>query len=231
MKRKRETKPKWIKPAIIVAGTIAVVVGLRALGVTDYLSKENIGQLKGTMDSMGIWGPVAYIGLYIVGTLFFLPGLVLTLVAGAFGAVMGTVYVSIASTVGASLAFLLARYALRPMVESWAADNDAFRKIDDGVQEHGWRMVMLTRLVPLFPFNLQNYAYGLTKVPFWTYVLVSWVCMLPGTMAYVVASGSIISGEGDVGKTLVYLGIAAVLFVGLSFVPRMLNRRFGPESM
>ena len=115
---------------------------------------------------------------------------------------------------------------MRPMVEGWAAKNATFKKIDNGVEQYGWRMVMITRLVPVFPFNLQNYAYGLTKVNFGTYVLVSWICMLPGTVAYVFLSGAIISGEGDPGQILVYLAIGGVVLVGLSFLPRLLRRRF-----
>lgn len=217
---------RWIRPAGILVAILGAMFLLRGLGVTEYLSEENIGALRDRVDALGVWGPAVYIVVYILGCLLFLPGLALTLVSGIFGVAMGTVYVSIASTTGAALSFLLARTALRPVVERWAEDNPAFRKIDDGVEEHGWRMVMITRLVPLFPFNLQNYAYGLTKVSFPVYVGVSWLCMLPGTVAYVAASGSIISGEGDVKKTLAYLGVAAIFFVVLSLIPSFLKRKY-----
>lgn len=220
----------WVKPTVIALAVAAVIIALRVTGVTEYFSAENIGKLEAKIESLGVWGPVVYICLYIAACLFFLPGLPMTLLAGVFGAVKGTIYVSIASTIGASAAFLVARYAMRPMVENWAARNPTFQKIDNGVKEQGWRMVMVTRLVPIFPFNFQNYAYGLTKVPFWTYVLVSWVCMLPGTIAYVFAGGSIISGEGDVKKTLSYLAVAAVFFVVLSFIPSMLKKRYRLED-
>lgn len=227
------SKP-WIKPVAALVVLAGLIVVLRATGVTDYLTidalSENIDRVRAARDRLGIWGPIAYILVYIASTLLFLPGLAITLVAGLFGVAWGTVFVSIGSTIGASLAFLLARYTLRPMVEEWAAKNAAFKKIDDGVKEHGWRMVMITRLVPLFPFNLQNYAYGLTKVSFGTYVLVSWICMLPGTIAYVFLSGAIVSGEGDPGKILVYLAIGGVFLAGLSFVPRLVQRRFQIEK-
>ena len=112
------------------------------------------------------------------------------------------------------------------MVSEWAQRNPTFGRIDDGVEAYGWRMVMITRLVPLFPFNVQNYAYGLTKVRFRTYVLVSWICMLPATVAYVAASGSIVSGEGNAGKTLGYVTVAAVAFVCLSLIPRLVKRKY-----
>ena len=220
----------WIRPAAMIGGIVAVIVILKQAGVFAYLSPENIDKLKVAIDGLGVWGPVVYILAYIAGCLFFLPGLVLTLVAGVFGSLWGTVYVSIGSTIGAALSFILARTALRPSVEGWAQKNNLFKKIDDGVEEHGWRMVMITRLVPIFPFNVQNYAYGLTKVKFPVYVLCSWLFMLPGTAAYVIASGSIISGEGNVKKTVGYLAIAAVLFVGLSLLPGLLKKRYAIEE-
>jgi uncharacterized membrane protein YdjX (TVP38/TMEM64 family) len=226
MKDTEAKKENWVKPVVLVGVLVAVVVALKQFGVMEYFSKDNIQALNEKVESLGWLGPVLYIGIYIAGCLFFLPGLALTLVSGIFGSLWGTVYVSIGSTIGAALAFLLARTAMRPMVEGWAQENKIFKKIDNGVEEHGWRMVMITRLVPFFPFNFQNYAYGLTKVPFWTYVLVSWICMLPGTAAYVIASGSIISGEGDVKKTLGILAVAAVIFVGLSFIPSLIKKRY-----
>ena len=220
----------WIKPAGIIGGIAVIILILKKAGVFAYLSPENIDKLNAAIDGLGLWGPVVYILAYIAGCLFFLPGLVLTLVAGVFGSVWGTIYVSIGSTIGASLSFILARTALRPMVEGWAQKNSVFRKIDDGVEQHGWRMVMTTRLVPIFPFNLQNYAYGLTKVKFPTYLVCSWLFMLPGTAAYVIASGSIISGEGNVKKTISYLAIAAVLFVGLSLIPGLLKKKYAMDE-
>ena len=214
-------KPSWIKPVFIVG----ILIGVIAL-VKFFVTPERIKQLDGYVESLGVWGPLVYIVVYIVGTLFFLPGLALTAVSGVFGAMWGTVYVSIASTIGASLAFLLARTALRPMVEGWSREKAVFRKIDEGVETHGWRMIMITRLVPLFPFNFQNYAYGLTRINFWTYVLVSWVCMLPGTAAYVIAFSSIKDGGGDPRKTVLILAVAALLIVLLSFVPRILKKRY-----
>jgi uncharacterized membrane protein YdjX (TVP38/TMEM64 family) len=218
-------KPGWIRPVLIVG----VLIGVIAL-VKYFVTPERIKQLDSTLESLGVWGPLVYIVVYIIGTLVFLPGLALTAGAGLFGAVWGTVYVSIASTIGASLAFLLGRTALRPMVEGWASENTVFKKIDEGVETHGWRMIMITRLVPIFPFNFQNYAYGLTRINFWTYVLVSWICMLPGTAAYVIAFSSIKDGGGDPKKTVLILAVAALLIVLLSFVPRILKKHYRIED-
>jgi len=112
------------------------------------------------------------------------------------------------------------------MVEGWMARNERLRKIDEGVEKHGWLMLMITRLIPVFPFNVQNYVYGLTKIDFLTYVFVSWICMLPGTVAYVLAGGALVSGKGDIKKTIMYLAIAAVFFVLISLIPGIIKRRY-----
>jgi membrane protein DedA with SNARE-associated domain len=143
----------------------------------------------------------------------------------AFGPVWGTVYVWIGATIGLGLAFLVARYAVRSTVERWVQASPRVAKKDGQVAEHGWRIVMLTRLVPIFPFNLQNYAYGLTRIGFWPYAITSSICMLPGTAAFTFAGGALSEGRGDVRRTLAYLAVAGVLLVLLSLLPRWLQRR------
>ena len=137
---------------------------------------------------------------------FFLPGSPVTVLAGfVFGPLWGIFYASVASIISISIAFLIARYVARDLVEGWVKNNAQFRKIDEQVEEQGWRILMFTRLVPIFPFNLQNYAYGLTSIRFSTYVLVSAIFMLPGTAAFVQLGGAFVSGEGNIWKTLLYL--------------------------
>ena len=222
MSEKKGNKLKLIITVVVLA---AVIIALRQFGAVEYLKNPN--KIKAWIDGFGVWGPIVYMALYVACCLFFLPGLPITIVAGlVFGSIWGTIYVSIASTIGASLAFLIARYAARDMVEGWAANNKQFQKIDKGVKEQGWRMLMITRLVPIFPFNAQNFFYGLTNIKFSTYVLVSWICMLPGTIAYVFASGSVASGQGDMKKTLMYLAVAAVFFVALSFIPNIIKKKY-----
>lgn len=219
-------KKKGIGKLLITVVVIAAVIGvLWKFGVFKYISMENLQVLKEWINGYGALGPIIYIVLYIVACLFFLPGAPVALLAGiAFGPVWGTVYASIGSTLGASAAFLVARYAARGMVEGWASSNDAFKKIDEGVDKQGWRMLMITRLVPAFPFNVQNYAYGLTKIGFAKYVLVSWLCMIPGTIAFTMSAGAIASGE-SIGKILIYLGIGAIFFVIVSLIPGWLKKR------
>ncbi|MDE0481147.1 MAG: TVP38/TMEM64 family protein [Candidatus Poribacteria bacterium] len=216
---------KIIKLAIAIGVVAVIYFLLKYYGVTEYIALKNVYKIKEWVSGFGIIAPLIYIGFYIVATLFFLPGLPITVLSGiAFGPVWGVVYVWISATVGVSLAFLVARYVARGLVENWVSGNDQFRRIDEKVEQEGWRILMFTRLVPIFPFNLQNYAYGLTKIKFPTYVLVSSIFMLPGTIAYVQIGGALVSGEGNLDKTLIYLSIAGVLIVLVSLIPKFLRR-------
>lgn len=203
---------------------VAVVILARATGLTDLLSLENLGRLRDYVESFGPVAPLVFILGYALATVAFLPGTPLTLLGGlAFGPVLGTIYVMIGATLGLTLAFLVARYAARSLVASWVEENERLRKLDDEVERQGWRILVITRLVPLFPFNLQNYAYGLTRIGLGTYVLVSAICIVPGVIAYTFAGGSVTSG--DLTRTFIFLGIAAVFFVLLSLIPGWLRRR------
>jgi uncharacterized membrane protein YdjX (TVP38/TMEM64 family) len=214
-----------IKIAVAVSIFAIVYLVLRHYGITDDIRLENVPKIKTWVASFGRIAPLVYIGLYLVSTVFFLPGSPVTILAGfIFGPVWGVFYASIASIISVSVAFLIARYVARDLVEGWVKDNAQFRKIDEQVEEQGWRILMFTRLVPIFPFNLQNYAYGLTSIRFPTFVFISAIFMLPGTIALVLLGGAFVSGEGNVLKTMLYLGIAGVFMLVLSLVPNFLRK-------
>jgi uncharacterized membrane protein YdjX (TVP38/TMEM64 family) len=163
---------------------------------------------------------------YVLAVVAFVPALPLTVLGGlAFGAARGTLYVAVAATSGACLSFLIARYAARGAVERWVAGNPALLRIDRAVGRHGFRIVMITRLVPIFPFNLQNYAYGLTSIGFGAYAVTSALCMLPATVAYTAAAGALVAGAWDAGRMLLLLAVAGALLVALSLLPRWLRGR------
>lgn len=137
------------------------------------------------IQSLGIWGPIVFMLGYVVATVAFVPGSILTLASGAlFGLVYGTLWVAIAATVGSALAFLIARHLARGAIERKLEGNPRFAAIDKAVAAHGLKIVFLLRLSPVFPFNLLNYALGLTRVRFWDFVLAS-AGMLPATFLYV----------------------------------------------
>ena len=219
-------KRNLVKIIIVIIVIVSAYSLLSHYGVTEYLKRDNIPKIKEKINSFGVIAPLVYIGFYIIATVFFLPGLPVTMLSGlAFGPVWGVVYASIGAIIGVSCAFLVARYVARDMVEGWVKGNAQFRRIDEGVHRQGWRMLMVTRLVPLFPFNLQNYAYGLTKIRFATYFFVSWICMLPGTAAYVQLGAAVNVGEGNIKKTLIYLAGAGVFIVIVSLIPSLIRKR------
>lgn len=139
----------------------------------------------GWIGRLGWAGPLIFIGIYAVGTVLFVPGSVMTVAAGVLFGWWAIPVVSLGATLGASLAFLVARYLARERVARFAESNPRFRAIDRAVGERGARLVGLLRLSPVIPFNVSNYFYGLTRVEFWPYVLASFLGMLPGGCLYV----------------------------------------------
>ncbi|UKO96440.1 TVP38/TMEM64 family protein [Nostoc sp. UHCC 0870] len=137
------------------------------------------------VNSLGVWGAIAYIIIYNLATLLFIPGSLLTLKGGClFGLVWGSVYVLIAAIIGATLAFLIGRYLSRDWVCKQLEKYPKFKAIDQAVAQEGWKIVLLTRLSPVFPFNLLNYAFGVTQISLKDYILGS-LGILPGTVMYV----------------------------------------------
>ena len=222
MKRKQDQRR-----LLVIAGVLLTMIAIvHVTGLSQTIRLENATILRDWVAGFGAAGPVVYILLYIAACLLMIPGFPITIFGAlAFGPVLGTVFTSIGSTIGATAAFLTARYAARKTVENWLGENETFRRIDKGVKDQGWRMLMVTRMVPLFPFNLQNFAYGLTRIPLGTYVLVSWICMIPGIIAYNFMAGSVVAGEGEPGRILLYLGIGTVFFIIVSLIPGWIRKR------
>jgi len=169
------------KYGLILAAVAAFIVLSRRLPLAEWIDVFN-----GWVSGLGLIGMVVFGLAYAAATVLMLPGSLLTFAAGAvFGLIPGFLTVSLGSTLGASLALFVSRFVARKRVESWIQEKPSFSVIDKAVAKQGWKIVFLTRLSPVFPFNFQNYAYGLTSVSFWHYVLASWVGMIPGTFLYV----------------------------------------------
>jgi uncharacterized membrane protein YdjX (TVP38/TMEM64 family) len=219
------SKRAWMRPVALFFALIAVLALAKAFGLGSRL-----GELRGWIHSLGAWGPAVFVFLYAVATVAALPGSALTVAAGAlFGSVVGVIVVSFGSTLGASLAFLVSRYFARDSMARWLSSKEKFRKLDEMTEKHGAIMVAITRLVPLFPFSLLNYGFGLTRVRFWTYVFWSWLCMLPGTILYVVGADAFTKGlqEGKVPWPLVgaLLAAAVILMLLVRHARRVLKER------
>lgn len=176
-----------MKRAVSLRIGLAVLVIAGLLAALHYLPLQPL--LQRTLewiDGLGARGPFIFVGAYVLATVLFVPGSILTLGAGVlFGPWKGTVIVSIAATLGATCAFLIGRYLARDWVARKIETRPAFKSIDEAVAREGWKIVGLTRLSPVFPFNLLNYAFGLTRVSLRAYFFASWIGMLPGTVLYV----------------------------------------------
>ena len=168
----------------IVAALLLVAVAVAGLAILPV--KAYLAHLLQMVDSVGPWGPVVLAGAYILACVLFLPGSILTLGAGfLFGVVRGMIVVSVGSVLGATAAFLVGRTLLRGWIEQRIAAYPRFQAIDRAVGKEGFKIVLLLRLSPVFPFNLLNFALGLTDIRLGQYVLASWIGMLPGTLMYV----------------------------------------------
>jgi uncharacterized membrane protein YdjX (TVP38/TMEM64 family) len=184
------TKAKVWRPLILVIFLLAIIILLRLSGVADKLTDA-----RQWINGLGSWGALVFVLIYILAVVLALPGSAITIAGGAlFGSVWGVVLVSIAATIGASICFLISRYLARDFILHKFGQNEKFIKLDRMTKEHGAIVVAITRLIPLFPFNVLNYGFGLTGVPLRTYVFWSWLCMLPGTIIYVVGTDAILSG-------------------------------------
>jgi uncharacterized membrane protein YdjX (TVP38/TMEM64 family) len=217
---RRPLRFPWLRPAALIFAVLAVLVIARVTGLG-----HRLGELRAWILGLGAWGGVVFVLLYAAAVVAAVPGSVLTVAAGAmFGSVLGVVLVSIASTLGAAGAFLVARSFARESVANWLSGNEKFRRLDELTRKRGAIIVAITRLVPLFPFNLLNFGFGLTQVPFRTYVFWSWLCMLPGTVLYVVGADAVTQAvtHGRVPWTL--LIVLAVVAVALALIVRRARR-------
>ncbi|HHO51668.1 MAG TPA: TVP38/TMEM64 family protein [Deltaproteobacteria bacterium] len=207
---------------ILVRSSLAVGLGLGLAWAVAHRHLFTDEIVRGQLEALGGWAPLAFVGAYAIATPLFLPGSVLTLVAGALlGPIAGTAWSLIGATLGASLSFGLARTLVGDVVARRAGPrlDVLLRRIEGG----GWRSVALVRLVPLFPFSLSNYAFGLTRIGFVPYALTSLVCMLPGTatLAWAGHSGrAALGGEGGAGGW----GLAALGGLALTaLLPRLIR--------
>ena len=189
-KRKLQLIVKLVAIAAVVAGLVVLASKLNA--------QQYLTQALNWIDGLGALGPIAFMAIYILATVLFLPGSLLTLGAGVlFGWLSGSLYVFVGATLGATAAFLVGRYLARGWVARQIEGNEKFKAIDEAVADEGFKIVLLTRLSPVFPFNLLNYAFGVTRVSLKDYFLGS-VGMLPGTLAYVYF-GSLLGSIAQIG--------------------------------
>lgn len=210
---------------------VVLLVALAAAIALAYYYRDllNVAALESWVKSAGALGPMLYMAVYAVATVLFLPGSVITLAGGAlFGPVWGTLYSLTGATLGATVAFLIARYLASDWVHRKAGGWT--RQLIEGVEKEGWRFIAFVRLVPLFPFNLLNYALGLTRIGLLAYVVGSYVFMFPGALAYTylgyAGREAVAGGEGLIQKGLLALALLSVV----AFLPSLVKRLRGAPT-
>ena len=208
---------------------IAVVVAAMALWLALNRDRLDPAVLQATVRDLGLLAPVAHVVLFAVGTVLFVPGALFGLAGGVlFGPAWGTLLNLLGATLGATAAFLLARYVAQDKIRQRAGGK--LDRLIAGVEAEGWRFVAFVRLVPLFPFNLLNYALGLTRIPLAAYVLASLVCMLPGTFVYTWLgyAGREALVQNDAALRYGLIGLA--LLAAVAFLPRLVRRLRADEK-
>ena len=215
---------KTIIKFIILLGIIGgAFVTLRYTSLSQYSQKDTLLSLL-TQLRAHWWGPIGFILIYGIGCMFALPGSLLTLCGGAiFGMARGTVYNVLASNLGATLAFLMARYFGRDFVSRLMKGR--IESFDEKVAKHGFRFILTLRLIPLIPFNGLNLGSGLSRIKYRDYLLGSVLGMLPGTFIYTYFADALLKGATGSGKrALTNLIIASSLLILISSVPTLYKK-------
>jgi uncharacterized membrane protein YdjX (TVP38/TMEM64 family) len=217
-----QRKIRW-KPIAFAAGLLILLVTARVLDLG-----ERLASVRDWIESLGALGPAVFVALYVAAAVAMVPGIALTVGAGAlFGSFWGSVYVSLASTLGAAGGFLIARYLARDWVSGWLGDNPTLRYLDQMTERRGATIVAITRLVPVFPYNVLNYGFGLTRVRLGTYVFWSWLCMLPATVVYVVGADALFTALRDGQVPWALVGALTVLIPVTVLLVGMARARLG----
>jgi uncharacterized membrane protein YdjX (TVP38/TMEM64 family)/rhodanese-related sulfurtransferase len=209
--------------SIVRLSLLAAVAAGAALCWLSFGRGVDPSSIESAMHEWGPLAPAAFVGVFALGTVLFVPGSIFGLAGGVlFGPLWGTVWNLAGATLGAGAAFVFARYIAGDWVAAKAAGR--LKTVISGVEAEGWRFVALTRLVPVVPFNVLNYALGLTRIPLSHYVLATVACMLPGTAAYSwLGYAGRAALEGD-GAALRYgaFGLAALALI--AFLPGLVRR-------
>lgn len=208
------------KKIFLLLAFIILLIVIKQNNIYGFFSFENTNELKLYIKSFGIMAPCVFILLFALATVLFVPGLPITVLAGMlFGAFWGTVYVVIGSTIGVSLAFLIGRYIGRDFVKKMADKNPRMSKLDNYIKKQGNTILIISRLVPLFPFNLQNYVYGITDIEFGTYFWYSLLFMVPGTIIYT-CFGALAFSSMAMDKIIIYSSILLIALCALIIIPK-----------
>ncbi|WP_102347826.1 TVP38/TMEM64 family protein [Bacillus sp. Marseille-P3661] len=220
MNKKQKASP--IKLIVVIAIIAAVFLIAWKLGLVDLL--KDVEAMQAWFKSFGVYAYILFIAVFILVAVFMLPAALLTIVAGiTFGSINGALLALVGATLGAMVSFLISKYVARDMIVEKFKNNKIFQKIDQGVEHNGVSFLILTRLVPVFPYNVQNYAYGITKIPFATYSIVTFITMAPGAFIYAYMAGQIVK-EGLSFSLIIQFAIAGIILFLVSLIPKYIAK-------
>ncbi len=218
---------KHFKLIAIVLVLAACIYGLFASGLVETIT--DLDKLKLMIEEAGVLGYFLYIGIFIVVAVFSLPASMVTIVGGiAFGPVLGAILALTGSTLGALAAFIVARYIARDFIVGKFGDNVVFKKVEEGVEKNGRDFLMITRLVPVFPYNIQNYAYGVTNINVVMYTVISFITMAPGAFIYAYMAGDI-AENGVTPEVMIKLVVAGAVLFAVAQIPKIIAKKKGIE--
>ncbi len=226
MGKEKPNKKSDKKKIIALVAIVAIVLVLaKVTGFLDFIS--DVDAMQSYFRSLGLLGYGIYLVLYIIIAVFMFPASVITVVSGiVFGPILGGLLALLGATIGATIAFIIAKYIARDYIVQKFEGNKFFDKIEKGVEENGTSFLILTRLVPVFPYNVQNYAYGVTNMSVVTFALVSLICMAPGAFIYAFMAGEIVTNGVSI-KLLVQFGVAGFILFLVSLIPKYIAKKKG----
>jgi uncharacterized membrane protein YdjX (TVP38/TMEM64 family) len=217
---KRDRLLRLILASMVALGAAWVVLVRHQLDASEFVT---------IVDSLGSWAPMAFVAAFATGTVLLVPGSLFGLAGGVlFGPLWGTICNLLGGTVGAAMAFLIARYVAGDWISKKLGGR--LKRVVESAEGEGWRFVALMRLIPVVPFNLLNYALGLTRIRFADFVIATLVCMVPGTAAYAWlghAGRAAMAGDND---ALRYGLIGLSVLAAIAFLPRFIRRLRAPSE-
>lgn len=216
---------KKLKLGLTIAILAALFFILSKTGLFAILA--DFDQFKALIEDAGALGYLIYLVLYVIVAVFSIPAMIITIAGGVvFGPILGGALSLIGGTLGATAAFLVSRYIARDFIVEKFGSNKIFKKIESGVQSNGKDFLILTRLVPVFPYNIQNYAYGVTNINLVTYITISFITMAPGAFIYAYMAGEI-ALNGITTSLFIKLLVAGIILFAVSQIPKAFAKKKG----
>lgn len=211
------------KISLFIVIVLLVIFLAYQFGLIDLLT--NISDLRAYLENLGWWGYVIFILLSVIVAVFLLPGQFLAIVGGlAYGGLIGGALTVIGASLGATLSFIIGKDVARGYIIQRFGNDPTFQKIEKGVRENGLSFLIFTRLVPIFPFAIQSYAYAMTPMSVKKFSLISFLTMMPASFIYAIMASEIVA-KGVSMSLLLELTVAGILLALLAYLPKKVSKK------